>query len=287
MNFKITINPCIITSFVPATSVVPNQSYTIYDDTSISVNVPQFTQTPACQYPETTVVTQDGTDHSTLTLNTDTPFSFDYSSTPMKFTINTTNLALVSSYAIVITVTLSDSPSTANTDNSFSMTIKHPCVNTKLNEQLPAGSNVITIADMTTSVKNVNVQQTGIDYLDKQAQIYSAQGLSCGPRTYTLGGDWIDAISTPWMQDFDAPNGTLNLQTNSDSHIKYSPGYQVTMDCCLTNYPTICAPQQTFDVSITECDILTYTVNAGTEMADASYIIGSPQTILTMTSVLT
>ena len=59
------------------------------------------------------------------------------------------------------------------------------------------------------------------------------------------------------------------------------------MDCCLTNYPTICAPQQTFDVSVTECDIITYTVNAGTQMADASYIIGSPQTTLTMTSVLT
>lgn len=135
MNFKITINPCIITSFVPASTVVPNQSYTIYDDSSISVNVPQFTQTPLCQYPETTVVTQDGTNHSTLTLNTDTPFSYDYSSTPMTFTINTTNLALVkTSYAIVITVTLSDSPSTTNSDNSFSMTIIHPCVHTKLNE---------------------------------------------------------------------------------------------------------------------------------------------------------
>lgn len=76
----------------------------------------------------------------------------------MTFTIQTTNLSLVkTSYAIVITVTLSNAPATSENSNQFTMTIIHPCVYTKLNQNLPAGSSVITVADMTTSVKNANV----------------------------------------------------------------------------------------------------------------------------------
>jgi len=37
----------------------------------------------------------------------------------------------------------------------------------------------------------------------------------CGPRTYTLGGAYVDSTTTPWLL-FDTDNGILTAYTDSD-----------------------------------------------------------------------
>ena len=79
-----------------------------------------------------------------------------------------------------------------------------------------------------------------------------SQGVQvCQGRTYTLGGDWTAAAT--WLQ-YDWTNGVITASTTEDTDINYAAnggrGYEVTLQGCLTLYPTQCSTTLTFYVKV-------------------------------------
>jgi len=58
----------------------------------------------------------------------------------------------------------------------------------------------------------------------------NSASIYCGLRTYTFGGD---GSSNPAWLSLDDVNGIIKIQTDDDAHVKFNPGYSVTITACL------------------------------------------------------